>query len=51
MELGILSLSGLQAGPATGRPHDVGRRTREIVSYVGQRSGMRGPAGGRDHSS
>jgi alkanesulfonate monooxygenase SsuD/methylene tetrahydromethanopterin reductase-like flavin-dependent oxidoreductase (luciferase family) len=34
MELGILSLSDLQTDPATGRPHDAGRRTREIVSYA-----------------
>ncbi|MFJ4835765.1 LLM class flavin-dependent oxidoreductase [Streptomyces sp. NPDC088747] len=34
MELGILSLSDLQTDPATGRPHDPARRTREIVSYA-----------------
>lgn len=34
MELGIISLSDLQTDPATGKLHDPGRRTREIVSYA-----------------
>ncbi|MFE9455122.1 LLM class flavin-dependent oxidoreductase [Streptomyces sp. NPDC006739] len=34
VELGIISLSDLQTDPATGKPHDSGRRTREIVSYA-----------------
>ncbi|ROO88009.1 alkanesulfonate monooxygenase SsuD/methylene tetrahydromethanopterin reductase-like flavin-dependent oxidoreductase (luciferase family) [Actinocorallia herbida] len=34
MELGVLSLSDLQTDPATGRLHDAGCRTREIVSYA-----------------
>jgi hypothetical protein len=34
LEIGILSLSDLQTGPATGTLHDAGRHTREIVSYA-----------------
>jgi alkanesulfonate monooxygenase SsuD/methylene tetrahydromethanopterin reductase-like flavin-dependent oxidoreductase (luciferase family) len=34
VELGIISLSDLQTDPTTGKLHDPGRRTREIVSYA-----------------
>lgn len=34
VDLGIISLSDLQTDPATGKPHDPGRRTREIDSYA-----------------
>jgi len=34
MELGILSLSDLQANPRTGRPFDAGQRIDEIIGYA-----------------
>lgn len=52
MELGILSLSDLQADPATGRLRDAATRTREIVSFgiAADRAGLDVFALGEHHS-
>ena len=34
MELGVISLSDIQADPATGRPFPYGQRLGEIISYA-----------------
>jgi alkanesulfonate monooxygenase SsuD/methylene tetrahydromethanopterin reductase-like flavin-dependent oxidoreductase (luciferase family) len=53
LELGILSLSDLQAEPATGRLRDAGTRTRQIVSYgiAADQAGLDVFALGEHHSA